>query len=331
MRRTLVSILAAVGALVAAAPASAGTITQPNACFWSIHSRWEQQNIDWAGTATPNPLAPGSGATLTGTSAHVRLPDWVTTYGDFFNAGVNELPTKVWIALTGENTVQGVQVVALDTVARTTVTDNPDGTRSMTPIEVTVPLPDTAWTAGVVGAAAFRQAGPGTLPPVPVGRDGANVTPKGSVFIATATPGGVPIQLDCQPGQPVNDRLAVAPVGAGNFESVPVQAGAVAIPAPKAVPALSLRTTALKAKGRQIKVALSCTAADCHGALTLKAGSKSVAAKKSYSMKSGARQTVTLTLTKSAQKALKQKQSRKVTLRITATGGKTITKQFTLR
>ena len=97
------------------------------------------------------------------------------------------------------------------------------------------------------------------------------------------------------------------------------------------MPAVSLRTTALKAKGRQVKVALSCTAADCNGALTLKAGSKSVAAKKSYSIKSGARQTVTLTLTKSAQKALKQKQSQKVTLRITATGGKTITKKFTLR
>ena len=92
-----------------------------------------------------------------------------------------------------------------------------------------------------------------------------------------------------------------------------------------------MRTTALKAKGRSVKVALSCTAADCNGALTLKAGSKLLAAKKSYSMKSGARQTVTLTLTKSAQKALKQKRSQKVTLRITATGGKTITKRFTLR
>ena len=80
-----------------------------------------------------------------------------------------------------------------------------------------------------------------------------------------------------------------------------------------------------------MKVALSCTAADCNGALTLKAGSKLLAARKSYSMKSGARQTVTLTLTKSAQKALKRKQSQKVTLRITATGGKTITKKFTLR
>ena len=112
---------------------------------------------------------------------------------------------------------------------------------------------------------------------------------------------------DCQPASG-EGAAAPAPLTAGAFETVAIDAGATAIPAPKPVPAVSLRTTALKAKGRRVKVALSCTAADCKGALTLKAGTKSVAAKKSYSLKSGARQTVTLTLTKSAQKALKQQE-----------------------
>ena len=87
--------------------------------------------------------------------------------------------------LAGDGTAQGSQVVPLETVARTTVTKQPDGTYTATPIDVTVPIPDTAWTVGQSGAAGFRQAGPGTLPTVPGGRNGANVTPKGSVFISS--------------------------------------------------------------------------------------------------------------------------------------------------
>lgn len=330
MRRIVTLFAVTALSLVAAVPASAGTLTTQNACFWSTHSRWEPQPIDWSGTVAPSPVAPGSGATLASTSAHVRLPDWITSGGDLFKVGANELPTKVWIALLGENTTQGVQVVALDTVARTTVTENPDGSRSMTPIEVTVTLPDTAWTAGAAGNVAFRQAGAGTLPPVP-GRTGAPITPKGSVFISTMTPTGVPILLDCQPGAPINDRLAVQTAASMPFDSALIQAGATPVPAPKPVPAVALRTTALKAKGRQVKVALSCTAADCQGALTLKAGSKTLAAKKSYTVKSGARKTVTLTLSRSAQRSLKHNKKLKVKLQVTATGGKTISKTFTLR
>jgi hypothetical protein len=327
MRRSLITFAVTALALVAAAPASAGT---PNACFWSTHSRWEVQPIDWAGTATPNPVAPGSGANLTGASAHVRLPDWVTAYAEFFSLGVNELPTKVWMALAGDGTTQGVQVVSLDTVARTTVTEHPDGSRSMTPIEVTVALPDTAWTAGPAGTLAFRQAGPGTLPPVP-GRSGNMVTPKGSVFISTATPMGVPILLDCQPGAPTAERTAVESAASVAFASAPIQAGATPIPAPQPRPAVAVRSTKLKAAGRKVKVSLSCTAANCTGAVTLKTGSKTLAPRKTYAVRSGTRKTLTLTLSRTAQRSLKAKQSLKVTLRVTATGGKTITKKLTLR
>lgn len=333
MRWTLVSTLATVGALAAAAPASAGTLTVQNACFLSFNSSWQDMNLDWAGTGTPNPAAPGSGVTLTGATVHSRLPQWVGEYGanlEILKPGLNEIPTKVWVALAGDNTSQAVQVLQLQTIARTTVTPNPDGTNTVTPIEVTIPLPDTAWTAGTIGAAGYRQAGAGALPPIPAGPGGALVTPRGSVFIQPTLAGGASMPFDCQPGTR-GDGFTPVLSTAGQFESVLVQAGATQVPAPKRVPSVSVRTTALKAKGRSVKVALSCTAADCNGALTLKAGSTLLAAKQSYSMKSGARQTVTLTLTRTAQKALKQKRSRKVTLRITATGGKTITKRFTLR
>ena len=276
MRWTLVSILATVGALVAAAPASAGTLTVQNACFLSFNSSWQDMNLDWAGTGTPNPAAPGSGVTLTGATVHSRLPQWVGEYGanlEILKPGLNEIPTKVWVALAGDNTSQAVQVLQLQTIARTTVTPNADGTNTVTPIEVTIPLPDTAWTAGTIGAAGFRQAGAGALPPIPAGPGGAMVTPKGSVFIQPTLAGGASMPFDCQPGTR-GDGFTPVLSTAGLFESVLVQAGATQVPAPKPVPAVSVRTTALKAKGRSVKVALSCTAADCNGALTLKAGSK---------------------------------------------------------
>lgn len=333
MRRTLV-LLAAVGlVLAAAAPASAGTLNVANACFWSVNSTWQAQNVDLTGTAAPSPLAPGSGFTLTGASIHSRLPEWLELYTDaFLKPGANELPTKVWVALAGDNTAQGVQVFALETIARTTVTPDPAGGQSkMTPIDVTIPIPDSAWTAGGVGSVGLRQAGPGTLPPIPGGRNGATVTPKGSVFMSTTTPNGLLIQIDCQPGTNAPNKLSAIPATAGPFEAVPVQVDAPALPAPKPAPAVALRTTKLKASGRTVKVSVSCTAADCKGALTLKAGSKLLAAKRTYAVKPGTNGTVKLTLTKAAQRSLKKKKSIKVSLAITADGGKTLTKKLTLR
>lgn len=334
MRRTLVSVLACAAVLIGATPASAGTLNVPNFCLWSVQQNtYLAQDIDLAGTVTPNPAAPGAGIALTGAAIHSRFPDWLEQYAQLFlKPGVNELPTKVWVAVAGDNTVQGVQVLALETVARTTVTENADGSYSMTPLDVTVALPDTTWTAGPGGTVGFRQGSAGSLPPVPGGRGGAMVTPKGSVLISTTTPNGVLLNIDCQPGKAAADQLSGTPALPGPFESVAIQAGAPApIPAPKVVPTVALRTTALKAKGRSVKVALSCSAADCKGDVTLKAGSKSLGAKKAYTVKSGAKKTVKLTLTKAAQASLKKKKSLKVTLRVTATGGKTLTKRFTLR
>ena len=55
-------------------------------------------------------------------------------------------------------------MLTLDTVAHTTVTVNPDGSyASSTPLDVTIALPDTAWTAPAAGVAAWRQADAGTL------------------------------------------------------------------------------------------------------------------------------------------------------------------------
>jgi len=323
MRRTLLSTAVVGLALAAAAPAAAGTLTTQNSCQWSYDREWRHLDVDLSGTAAPNPAAPGSGTTLTQTSVHVRIPEYLIRYGHGFQilkAGANEIRAKAWLAIEGTGSPQGVVVHPLETVARFTITEDADGVYvSSTPVDVTIPVPDTAWTVGTAPLA-FRQAGAGAL---------RGINALGSVFIRMEL-GTLAMTADCQPARG-EGASAPAPFVASPFETVAIDPGAAPVPAPPLKPAVAVRTTKLKAKGRKVKLALACTAADCAGALTLKAGSKTLVRKTTYAVKAGARKTLTLTLTKAAQRSLKAKKKLKVTLRVTATGGRTITKKFTLR
>jgi len=319
--------------LTSAAPAAAGTVTTPNACLWSFDGYWRNQPLDFAGAAAPNPVAPGSGLALTSATIHARLPDWVGQIGANFGLlkeGDNEIPTKVWVALAGDSTPQSVQVVPLETVARTTVTKQPDGSYTATPIDVTVPIPDTAWTAPQSGAAGFRQAGPGTLPEVPGGRNGAAVTPKGSVFISSTFANGSGIQLDCQPGSAPEDGLSFTAAPSAPFETAPVQVGAPTLPAPALKPQLTVRSTALRAKGSRVTLALTCAGAPCGGTVTVKAGTLTVARRLTYKLRAGERKTVRLTLSAKARKRLKSR-AFNVKVTVTSTGGATVSKRLKLR
>ena len=227
MRWTLTAVLLASLVLIPASPAAAGTLTTTNACQWSFDGLWRDQAIDLTGVGSPTPVAPSSGLALTAGSIHARLPDWVGTYGanlGMLKPGANDVRAKVWVALSADGASEGVQFRALETIVRVTVTEQPDGTYTATPIDVTIALPDTAWTTvPTVGVAAFRQAGPGTLPTIAGGNNGANVTPKGSVFISAAFAGGAALQLDCQPGSAPRDGKSFTGVTAAPFESVPIQ------------------------------------------------------------------------------------------------------------
>ena len=120
MRRILIFFATAGLALALAAPAHAGTLTTQNSCRWSLDNVWRHLNIDLTGVGTPNPVAPGSGLNLTQASVHARLPDYLAKFGyelGILKAGDNEIKAKVWLALQGSGTVQGVQVQALETVA----------------------------------------------------------------------------------------------------------------------------------------------------------------------------------------------------------------------
>jgi hypothetical protein len=329
MRWKLTVALLAGLVIIPTAPASAGTLATQNSCKWS-DGYWRHLNVDLTGTGAPSPVSPGSGLNLTGASVHVRLPDYLAQAGHglgILKAGDNEIQAKAWVALAAPGTPQGVQVFALQTVAHTTITEDASGVYvSSTPIDVTVPLPDSAWTAGAAPVS-FSQAGAGTLPPVPAGSGGGNVQPSGSAFIsASIGGGGLKLNIDCQPGTGEGTTLPT-PAVAAPFEQVAVDAGAPALPAPLVkTPVIALRTTKLKRSGRSVSVSIACADAPCKGTATMTKATKKVA----FSLAAGARKTVKFTLSAGAVKSLK-KQSLLVTFKLTNTGGKTVTKKLRLK
>src|SRR5262249_42002742 len=160
---------------------------------------WRNLNIDLAGTASPAPVALNSGLNLTQASVHVSLPEYLARAGhgmQILHAGDNEIKAKAWIAIAAAGTPQSTQVFALETTAHTTITEDASGAYvSSTPLEVTVPIPDSAWTANA--AVAFSQAGAGALPPIPAGVNGGNIQPQGSAFIsASVGNGGLKLNID---------------------------------------------------------------------------------------------------------------------------------------
>jgi hypothetical protein len=225
------------------------------------------------------------------------------------------------------STPQARQVFALETVAHTTIAEDASGVyQSSTPIDVTVPLPDSAWTAGSAPVA-FSQAGAGALPQVPAGTSGAPVQPLGSAFIsATVGSGGLRLTLDCQPGSG-EGSAAPTPTAAGAFETVGIDARAP-VSAPPAVktPVLTLRTTKLKRSGRRVKVSIACADAQCKGTVRMTKATK----KLRYSLAAGARKTVRFTLSRATVRALRKK-SRLVTVKVTTEGGKTVSKKLRLK
>ena len=153
-------------------------------------------------TLAGTPSVAGATITVGNQSVDAALPEWLAEYGYNFGllqSGRNELPVKVWLAVRGTNTTQGVQVQAIDTIAETTITTASGQFVSATPIEYSIPaLGSQQWTARG-GPVDFRQAGSSSLPPLPVGPGGRLQQPKGSLYIL-ATLGEATFGLDCVPG-----------------------------------------------------------------------------------------------------------------------------------
>ncbi len=228
LRAALVSAVVALATAAGAAqPASAATQTTGNACQYGYDGYWRDMDVTLGGSASVPAAQPGQQVALTGQSVAAALPDWLAQYGYSFGlleAGYNEIPVTVWVAVRGVNTAERVQVQQVDTVATTTITTGPGGLfASATPIAYSVPsLADTDWTA-TGGDVSFHQAASGSMPPLPVGTGGAPRTPRGSVYIL-ARLGDAQLGLDCLPGGFVGGGGNFSELAAASFASVDVQA-----------------------------------------------------------------------------------------------------------
>ena len=118
------------------------------------------------------------------------LPSWISrspTTSGMIPLGDGEIPVRAWLALEATNTAEGVhrRRSPLTTVARTHVVLTASGRRRRGAL-VDRRRPgagaDATWTA-TGGEVVVRQALGDSLPPLPVGRDGALVRVRGSLYV----------------------------------------------------------------------------------------------------------------------------------------------------
>ncbi|MGD9697113.1 MAG: hypothetical protein AB7V42_15800 [Thermoleophilia bacterium] len=322
------AVLAA--AATAAGTAAAAPTAVPNSCFYGFDSFWRDQDISFDGTPAPAAVPPGSGSLLTQSVVQATLPTWIPQYGynlGLFTAGLNEVPATVWVALQGVGSAEGVQVRKLEVTAATTITADAGGQFvSGTPVSVSVPIPDTVWSAAKAGTVALRQAGAGALPAVP-GPSGAPTTPKGSLFIEARLANNVRFQLDCQPGSSGSGGSTMTPAAAPAFATVAIDPDAppsgIASPAAKTV---TLPPGVLRLSGRKVRVPVTCAAAvPCTGVVRLRSAARvkvgrtrdiQTLGQARFRVAAGAKGAATITLTARGRAVMKDR--RALAVRVTA-------------
>lgn len=243
--RSAVALLLLAGALVAPASSAAAAFPDSefeNQCQYSYDRYWRPVPMIFGGRLTNSSgteLAPGAqlavGDTVKLESGTVSaiLPSWITTFA--FEAGMiplgdGEIPVTAYLALEATNTAEGVRApIKLDTVARTRVVLGPNGLVDESQSSVIVdkaPIPSQSWTA-TGGEVQVRQGLAESLPPLPVGRDGALVDVRGSLYVDAALtfPSGEQfhLYLDCLQGKQVDE-------GSTHTDVVPPAMATVGVP-----------------------------------------------------------------------------------------------------
>ncbi|MDA0161165.1 hypothetical protein OM076_12880 [Solirubrobacter ginsenosidimutans] len=239
MRRA-VSLLLLTGALAAPASSAAAfpDATFGNQCQYSYDRYWRPVPMIFGGTLTDGAgkelasgtrLAVGDTVRLQGGTVSAVLPSWILPFAydsGMIGLGGGELPVRGWLALEATNTVEGVVApIALTTVARThvevTASNQVDEERSSI-VVVQAPVPAQTWTA-TGGEVQVRQAVGESLPPIPVGRDGADVRVRGSLFVEASLSGDLKLFMDCLQG----DQVAQ---GSSFTDTLPGTLGVFAVP-----------------------------------------------------------------------------------------------------
>lgn len=335
----------AAGALALIVPASAGaaTVTTTNACLYSVNNEYRDQLVTLGGAGSPREAAAGATVTLSGTYLSATLPPSLPQTGydlGIFKAGHNAIPSRVWIAIAAAHATPAVQVREVSVTASTTIKAAGSGAFvSGTPIVVRIPIPNTTWTATGDGPVAFSQAGPGSLPSLPVGLNDALVPVAGSILVKPKL-ANLRFVMDCQPGSTVAPFKSLTPAVAAPFATL--EADAPLPPATSAAPAARVVSTKLKRTGSRVAVLVTCPAGGttCQGRIALRSvapvriGGRArilvVAPGASYRIAAGARKTVRLTLSRAARTLLRTRRTLRVRATLTPASGKAVTRDLTL-
>ena len=149
-----ISLLSALLLLAFAAPGAgrharrtrAGTRTTRSTGTWRSRSTRRRRSSRTAATPPRPRSSPARSCGPPAGTANIELPAYLAPFGyavGLLQPGLNELPVKVWIAISATNTKERVQVVGpFDVIARTTITVDPaDDNRflSATPWQYTAP------------------------------------------------------------------------------------------------------------------------------------------------------------------------------------------------
>jgi hypothetical protein len=338
-----VTIACGLLALALCAPAGAGTRTTTNACLYSVNDEYRDQLVTLTGSGSPVGAAAGATATLSGASVSAALPPSLPKTGydlGIFRAGQNLIPSKVWLAIAAAGAAPATQVQELSVTASTTIKVGAGGNFvSGTPIVVKIPLPDTTWTVDGSAPVAFSQAGPGTLPSLPVGLNDQVVPVAGSIVVKP-TLGSLRFLMDCQPGSTAAPFKTFAPAIAAPFATL--DADDVVAPAP-APAAPRVTSTKLKLAGSRTAVVVACPAGvqACKGRIALRSrapvriGGRSriltVAPVAGYDVAAGARKTVALKLGSAARTVMRKRRTLRVRVTLTPASGAAVTRDLTLQ
>ena len=341
--RTLAALGAGLLAAVVAAPAPAATVTTTNACLYSVNNEYRDQLVTLGGVGSPRDAAAGATATLSGAFISATLPPSLPKTGydlGVLRAGVNPIPSRVWIAIAATGATPATQVAELSVVASTTIKVAANGSFiSGTPIVVRIPIPDTQWTVTGDAPVAFGQAGAGTLPSLPVGLNDQPAAVGGSIVVKPKL-ANLRFVMDCQPGSTVAPFKSFTPALAPPFATL--EADAPAPPATAVAPAVRVASVKLKRLGSRVGVLVSCPAgsAACTGRLALRsvapvriAGRARVlvvARTARYSVAAGATKAVRLTLSRTARTLMNTRRTLRVRATLAPAAGTVVKRDLTL-
>ena len=323
-------------AVAVAAPAQAGSLTTTNACLYSVNGEYRDQAVKLSGVGSPRDVAAGATATLSGASITAALPASLPKTGydlGIFKAGLNQIPSRVWLAIAVAHATPATQVRELSVTASTTIKVNAAGAfTSGTPIVVTIPIPNSTWTADGTGPVAFSQAGPGTLPNLPVGLNDSLVAVSGSIVVKPKL-ANLRFVMDCQPGSTAAPFKALTPAVAAPFAGLEADAPVVA-----GKPKARIATTKLKALAARVGVSIACPAGSdaCRGRVSLRSAPTlrgrilTLAKPATYTVAAGTAKTVRLTLNPIARKRLAERRTLRTRVILTPASGVPVRRDLTL-